>query len=319
MDPGRGRRHAAGQRRRVRVGNRRPAPAPPSCGDARGPPEDPGSRTRPPASTSRRPAHRARARRRAAGRRAARRSPASRSPANSARHLGDRRVQENARADGVGAERHRTRDVGGEAPFGRAAREKARARRDLRLDAVDPEGPPVGAGQIPGDQVPAPPGVNQSGRLDLTGCRRPVVAAVAERQPRVLSGGRGDRGQRLPVDGGAAAGERDDCRVQRREPTAQAGRQHLFQLGERAQGDLLHPGDAAGGGGPQAERHRERLLVVEQQRRQLRPGAEAVAARHARGRVHGIAEAAQAIDVAAERARGDLQPAAELATGPGPT
>ena len=168
------------------------------------------------------------------------------------RHLGDGRVQEDARADRVGAERHRTRDVRGQAPFGRAARKKARARRHLRFDPVDPERPPVGAVQIPGDQIPAPPGVDQPGRLDPTAGARAVVAAVAERQLGVLAGGRGDGGQRGRVDGGAAAGERDDRRVQRREPTAQARRQHLFQLGERAQGDLLHPGDAAGGGGPQA-------------------------------------------------------------------
>ncbi len=58
----------------------------------------------------------------------------------------------------------------------------------------------------------------------------------------------------------------------------QPGRQHLFQLGKRTQGGLLDPGDrAVGRGAQQPEGDSEDLMMVEQQRRKLGPGAEPVA------------------------------------------
>ena len=59
---------------------------------------------------------------------------------------------------------------------------------------------------------------------------------------------------------------------ERLHPAAQLRRQHLLQLGQRAHGRLLDAGDRAARGGAQPDRDGDRLLVVEQQRRQLRAG-----------------------------------------------
>src|SRR5262249_7471805 len=68
----------------------------------------------------------------------------------------------------------------------------------------------------------------------------------------------------------------------------------------------------------QADRHRHRLLVVQQQRRQGGAGAEPVTARQAGCRVDGVAEVAQPVDVAAHGPQADAEPAGEFGTGPVP-
>ena len=64
------------------------------------------------------------------------------------------------------------------------------------------------------------------------------------------------------------------------------------------------------------DRDRDRLLVLEQQRRQLAAGAQLVAAGHPADRVDDVAELAEPVDVAAQRARADLEPVGQLAAGP---
>ena len=59
---------------------------------------------------------------------------------------------------------------------------------------------------------------------------------------------------------------------------AQPGRHHLVELGERPQRRLAGPGDRAARREPQRDRRRDRLLVVEEQRRQAVARAELVAA-----------------------------------------
>ena len=76
------------------------------------------------------------------------------------------------------------------------------------------------------------------------------------------------------------------------------------------------PVDRAAGRRPQADRDRDGLVVLEQQRRQVRPGLEPVAADRAASGVHRIAEAAQAFDVVADRPRAHLEPLGELGAGP---
>jgi hypothetical protein len=95
----------------------------------------------------------------------------------------------------------------------------------------------------------------------------------------------------------------------------QACGEDLFELGQGAEGRLLDAGDGAAGGGPQAQGDGDGLVVVEQQRRELRPGTEAVAAR-AGGGVHGIAEVAQLLDVAAHGPRVHLEPPSQFRAGP---
>jgi hypothetical protein len=68
--------------------------------------------------------------------------------------------------------------------------------------------------------------------------------------------------------------------------------------------------------GAQADRDGDRLLVVEQQRRQGGPGAQPVAAGRPGQRVDGIAQRAQPLDIAADRPAGHRQPVGQL--GPGP-
>lgn len=61
-------------------------------------------------------------------------------------------------------------------------------------------------------------------------------------------------------------------------------------------------------GGPQGDREGDHLVVVEEQRRQFRARAEPVSAVRAFEGGDGIAEFAQAVDVAADGARADVQP-----------
>ena len=78
------------------------------------------------------------------------------------------------------------------------------------------------------------------------------------------------------------------------------------------------PAIQPGGRGPQADGDRDGLGVVEQQRRQLAAGAEPVAAGDAGRGLDRVAERAQLVDVAADRARPDLEPVGELLAGPFP-
>ncbi len=86
---------------------------------------------------------------------------------------------------------------------------------------------------------------------------------------------------------------------------------------QRADGGLA---DRGAGGGDHLQGHGERdgLLVVEQQRRQLRPGREPVPAVGPLGGLHGVAELAQPVDVAARRAGADAEPLGQQRPGPVP-
>jgi hypothetical protein len=94
------------------------------------------------------------------------------------------------------------------------------------------------------------------------------------------------------------------------------GGQDLLELDQGAHGGLLDAGDRGARGGAQADRDRHSLVVVEQQGRHRGPGVQAVAAGRARERVDGVAEVAQALDVATNGPARDLQAAGELLAGP---
>jgi hypothetical protein len=96
----------------------------------------------------------------------------------------------------------------------------------------------------------------------------------------------------------------------------QPGGQGLFELGQGAYRGLLDAGDRAGGGRAQADRHGDRLVVVEQQRRQLGAGHEPVAAGGAGGGAHLVPEGPQPFDVVADGPGGDAEPFGEF--GPRP-
>jgi hypothetical protein len=153
-------------------------------------------------------------------------------------------------------------------------------------------------------------------RLGAAAAGRPVVVQVVEAEPLVLADGRRDHGQGVGVDGRPLAGHGVGGGPDGVGAVAQPGGQQLAQLGQRAQRGLLDPGHGAPGGGVQADRDRDRLLVVQQQRRQGRAGAQAVAAGRPGGRADLVAQGAQPLDVVADGPGGHAQPVGQL--GPGP-
>ncbi len=90
------------------------------------------------------------------------------------------------------------------------------------------------------------------------------------------------------------------------------GGQDLFQLGQGLHGGLVDARNSAEGGAAQPDRHSDRLVIVEQQRRQHGPRTESVSTAGARPGFYRVAEQAQPVDVAAHGARGDVQPCGEI-------
>lgn len=144
------------------------------------------------------------------------------------------------------------------------------------------------------------------------------MIAVLEAQPLAVTAGVGQFGEDGGVDGGGprSAQHRHGEGVQRADPAPQPARQDLFQLGERADGGLADAVDALPGRRAQPYGHRDGLVVVQEQRRQLGPGAELVTAARTRAGVDGIAQLAQPLHVTADGARGDAQPPGEIRARP---
>ena len=229
------------------------------------------------------------------------------------RDLRQRRAEQDAGLVPVRGRGDGLRDVGRHVLGGQRPRGEAGSRRAQRaLDAVDPEGPPVAAARSQATRyqrrgvctsrcgstsrvvTPSRPGYRRRSRR----WSRQAAASAVSRSGSTRSG----RGTR--------PGQRHRRGVEGADPVPEPGRQHLLQLGQRPQRGLLQPGHAPGRGGVQADRHRHRLLVVQQQRRQRGPDPEPVAARHARRGVHRVAQVAQPVDVAAQGPQADAEPAA---------
>jgi len=122
-------------------------------------------------------------------------------------------------------------------------------------------------------------------------------------------------------------GERRAARRQRRrnghrehgvDASAQPGRHHLDHLGQRADGGLLHPGDGPLGGRLHADGQGHRLVVVHHERGQGGARGELVPAVDAAGRLDGVAEVAQPVDVPPHRAHRDVEPLGEFGARPVP-
>ncbi|GAA0650680.1 hypothetical protein GCM10009535_30970 [Streptomyces thermocarboxydovorans] len=144
------------------------------------------------------------------------------------------------------------------------------------------------------------------------------MVAVLEAQPFGVPAQMGQLGQHRRVDGvGArAAQHRHGERVQGAHPPAQPVRQHLLQFGQRPHRGLPDALDAAAGRGAQADGDCDRLVVVEQQRRQPGARAELVAAAGAGAGVDGVAQLAQPVHVPAQGAGADAEPLGEVGAGP---
>jgi hypothetical protein len=116
---------------------------------------------------------------------------------------------------------------------------------------------------------------------------------VGEAHPLAGRDGGGEDGQLLRLDQRPLLpGRRRGRRGERAEAPAQPGRQDLLELAERPQRRLRDAGDRLAGGGPQAEHNRDRLVVVEQQRRQRGAGNQPVAALRAQRRLDRVAQLA---------------------------
>ena len=199
-------------------------------------------------------------------------------------------------------------------------RERARCepdgeRRGL-VDAVDAERAPVVSGAVPAHEVPAASAVHQRVRFDVAAAGGPVARLVREAHALVVAARGGEHGQALRVDGRSRRGERGGGRAERLHAPPQVPGQHLLELHQRAHGGLLDPGHRRPRRRPQADRDRDRLVVVEQQRRHRRPGGQPVAAGRAGERLDRIAEPAQPLDVAPDRAARHLEPLRQLASRP---
>ena len=199
---------------------------------------------------------------------------------------------------------------------GRVAGDKPSAGRDRCADPVDPERPPLRPGHVIGHQVPAVPGADQPVRLDDPAGRAARAVLVVQPQPLPAAAGRGEPGEPGRVDGRVGAAQRDGGVFQRGRALAQPGRQHLVELGERAHARLGQARHRVAGRAAQAQDDGDRLVVVEQERRQRPAGPQPVAAGHPGHRVHGVVQVAQPLDVTAQRPDGDPQPARELRAGP---
>ncbi len=181
---------------------------------------------------------------------------------------------------------------------------------------VEPERAPVVAIKIPRHQVPPAAGRDHPHRLDRAHAAITVASGVVEPHPDGVPARPGEGHQQLRVDHDPGAGERVGGAMNGPHFGAQARRHHLIEFRQRAQCGFVRPSHSPAGRQPQRHRGRDRLLVVEQQRRESGAGPELIAATDSGGRMHRVAEHAQPLHVPAHRAVGDPQLGSELDSGP---
>jgi hypothetical protein len=157
-------------------------------------------------------------------------------------------------------------------------------------------------------------------RLDVTGRALTTGCGVGELQAFGVPAGLRDRGEGLGIDGrtGAAPHRWHRHRAQRLDPAPQPGRHHLHDLGERADRGVLDADDRTLGGRLQAHGEGHCLLVVDDERGQCGARCELVPAVDAAVGLHRVTQLAQPVDVAAQRAHGDLEPFRQVGAWPVP-
>ncbi|GAA2508636.1 hypothetical protein GCM10010276_62680 [Streptomyces longisporus] len=154
--------------------------------------------------------------------------------------------------------------------------------------------------------------------FDAPAARSTPVVAVLEAQAFAVPAEVGQFGQdgRINRGGLRAAQHRHGERVEGAHPAAQPAGQHLLQLGEGPYGGLSDALDALPGGRAQPDGDGDRLVVVQEQRRQLGARAQLVATAGAGAGVDGITQLAQAVHVPAHGARSDTETVGEIGAGP---
>ena len=184
------------------------------------------------------------------------------------------------------------------------------------LDAVEAKGAPVVAVEVERHQVPAMAAVDDRDGLDVAAAGLVIARDVGELEPGGVAAGGGERREDIGVDPWALEGECRCGAAQRADAAAQPGGENLLELGQRAHRGLLDARNRARGGGAQPDGDGDRLGVIEQQRRQLAAGAQPVAPGHPRRGLHRVAERAELVDVAPDRARRHLEATGQLLAGP---
>ena len=178
------------------------------------------------------------------------------------------------------------------------------------VDAVDPEAAPVVAVEVPCNEVPASPEQNEAMGLHPADRAPTIPGCVGELQIFDISAGLRDRDEVARVDARCVARPSggNGHRGERIHTSTKPRGHHLNELGKcshRRLGDshdrvTLHRSVQA-----HAERHG--FVVVEDQGRKSRAGGELVAAVDAPLRFNWITEVAQAVDVASQCPKGDLE------------
>ena len=153
-------------------------------------------------------------------------------------------------------------------------------------------------------------------RLDVATSLDPLAASVGEAKALGVTARGRDHRQMLRVDRRPADRRRDGGRAQRADATAKVSGQDLLELDESPNGGLLNPGDGRAGCGTEADRDRDRLVVVEEQRRHGGAGSKPVAAGRTAERLDRVSELAQPVDVATDRPPRYLEPVGELRPRP---
>lgn len=127
--------------------------------------------------------------------------------------------------------------------------------------------------------------------------------------------GRGDRAERREVERGFGPRNHTRRLTDRVDATAQSRGHDLLEFREGGERGLFDA-EPPGGGHPQPDGDRDRLVVVEQQRRHRGSGGQAVSARDAGARIHRITERAELADVGAHGPRAHTQSVGECGTRP---
>lgn len=134
----------------------------------------------------------------------------------------------------------------------------------------------------------------------------------------MVGDGCGEDGQIVGIDLRPALGRKHCCRCgQRLDAVPQPWWEHSGEFGQRPQRRLIDAGHALPCGGPKTDRDGDGLVILEQQWWQRgTTGDEPVAALVAEGRLDGVAQRAEPLDVAADGAPGHPEPSCEFAARP---
>lgn len=186
------------------------------------------------------------------------------------------------------------------------------------FDAVGAVAAPGVAVEIVGDEVPAAARCDDTGGLGVAAGFGAGGVTVGEAQAFSVGDSGGEGGEDLGVDGRALARADRDRRTDHAHPSAQFRRQDLLELGQGPHRGVLDARDRLSRSDSQPDSHRDRLVRVEDQRRQRRTRGEPVPTGGTHRRDHRVPQLAQPVDVASHGPVGDAEPIGQFAARPLP-